>query len=201
MTIYTGYVTVPITTYDAFRNAVDNNGYDVDPQFGAGCQCWDLASILWWNIGFPQNYPLTGSNHAAYECWTVNRNNNASYNNVTYFDLVYNLSDVKRGDIIVLDATSTNPAGHIALADEDYNGTTTLRCLGQNQGGGTPVPAGGQTANIQNIILTPQNWGAFLGAFRYRAWQQTPPTPTPTSTGNFNFVLYARKLRERRNML
>lgn len=196
MTIYTGYVTLPINTYDAFRDAVNGNGYNADGYYG--CQCWDLLAELWYNIGFPQNYPLTGPNQAAYECWTVNRNNNVAYNNVTYFDLITELSQVKRGDIIVLNYTNTNPAGHIALADEDYNGTTTLRCLGQNQGGGTPTPGGGSTANIQDIILQPQNWGAFLGAFRYRAWQETPPTPTETRS-KFPFVLYAAK-RRRENL-
>lgn len=198
MAIYTGYVILPISTYDAFRDAVNGNGYDADLYYG--CQCWDLMAELWYNIGFPQNYPLTGPNQAAYECWTVNRDNNLAYAGTTYFDIITELSGVRRGDIVVLNYTSANPAGHITIADEDYNGTTTLRCLGQNQGGGTPVPAGGQTTNIQNLILDAQNSGAFLGAFRYRGWQQTPPTP-PTSNdlSKFPFVLYAAK-RRRENL-
>lgn len=200
MAFYTGYLTIPVNTYDAWKLAVAGNGYDADGSYGD--QCWDLTAEFWYNVGFPQGYPLTGPNHSAYECWSVNRNNNISYNGTQYFDLVYNLSDVKKGDVVVYNATVSNPNGHIAFADEDYNPSKGgyLSVLGQNQGSTgipTPIPnpAGGTTATVSNLYTA----GDFLGAFRYKEWHQpVPPTPT-TRKSNFKWVLYARKMRDKRN--
>ena len=198
MAFYTGYVVLPTNTYLAWKTAVAGNGYDADGYYGD--QCWDLAAEFWYNVGFPTGYPLTGPNHYASECWTVNRNNNISYNGTEYFDLITNLSDVKQGDIVVIDGIGAfSPTGHIGFADEDYNGSGNLNILAQNQGsGGTPPaisnPNGGTTANVKSLSMT-----YFLGAFRYKEWEQpTPPTPTTTKT-KFPWVLYANKLRQKRN--
>lgn len=200
MAFYTGYVVIPVNTYLAWKNAVAGNGYDADGNYGD--QCWDLCAEFWHNVGFPTGYPLTGPNHYAYECWSVNRNNNISYNGTTYFDLIYNLSDVKQGDIVVYNGTTSNPAGHIGFADEDYNPSKGgyLAILGQNQGtGGIPPaqsnPAGGTTANVKDLYTASD----FLGAFRYKEWHTTPPTP-PVQREKFPWVLYARKLRNRNRM-
>lgn len=190
MAFYTGYVTLPISSYSAWKNAVAGNGYNADGYYG--CQCWDLTAEFWWNVGFPQGYPLTGPNHGASECWTVNRYNNISYGGTQYFDLIENLSDIKQGDVVVF---AGNP-GHIGFADEDYNGGSYLKILGQNQGRqGEPPPIshpdGGTTATVTNLSVS-----GILGAFRYKEWGggPTPPTPTP-KRGKFPWVLYARKLR------
>lgn len=200
MAFYTGYVVLPTNTYLAWKNAVAGNGYDADGSYGD--QCWDLCAEFWHNIGFPTGYPLTGPNHSAYECWTVNRNNNVSYNGTQYFDLIANLSDVKQGDVVVYNGTTSNPAGHIGFADEDYNPSKGgyLAILGQNQGtGGIPPaqsnPAGGTTANVKDLYTASD----FLGAFRYKEWHTTPPTPPPQRE-NFKWALYARKLRNRNRM-
>lgn len=185
----TGYTTIGHATWSEWRTNTLGQEYDVDGYYG--CQCWDYAAEFWYNVGFPQNYPLTGPNQSAYECWTVNRDNNVAYNGTTYFDLITNLSDVKTGDVLVWDATVSVPAGHIAFADEDYDGSGYIWVLGQNQGG-TPSPSGG-TAVTRNHLGTSN----FLGAFRYREWHTTPPTPTLTKH-KFPWVIYARKLRERR---
>lgn len=195
MAFITGYVSLPVDSYDAFKNAVLGNGYDADGSYGD--QCWDLVAELWFNIGFPRGYPLTGPNHYASECWSVNRNNNISYGGTTYFDLVYNIGDIKRGDVIVWDGSSSYPAGHIGLADEDYGGTGYFKVLGQNQGSsGTPTPIpnpqGGTTSNVANVGTI-----NFLGAFRYREWQTPPPPPIGRSKQHFPWVLYANKLRNR----
>lgn len=198
MAFYTGYISLPTQSYDAWKLAVAGNGYNADNAYGD--QCWDLTAEFWWNIGFPQGYPHTGPNHSAYECWSVNKDANKAYNGTTYFDLVYNFSDVKKGDVIVYNATVDNPAGHIGFADEDYNGTSYIHLLGQNQGSvGTPTPIpnpqGGTTATVSNLLTA----NDFLGAFRYLNWIPTPP-PTPTQRkSNFKWVLYARKLRHQRN--
>lgn len=201
MSFYTGYVVLPTNTYLAWKNAVAGNGYDADGYYGD--QCWDLTAEFWHNVGFPTGYPLTGPNHSAYECWTVNRNNNISYNGTQYFDLIENLNAVKQGDVVVFNGTSGNPAGHIGFADEDYNGSEWIGILGQNQGsGGTPPPipnpAGGTTANVHSLYVATD----FLGAFRYREWgggPTPPPPPTPTIKHRFPWVLYSRKLNQGRN--
>ena len=187
MSLYYGYVTLPVDSYDSFRAAIIGNAYNAD--YFAGFQCWDVVSEAYYNFGWGQGYPITqsGGNGQAWMCWTYSKEVNSG-NGIS---LVYNLSDVKRGDIVVLNGTTQNPDGHITFADEDYDGSGYLWCVGQNQGG-TPLPEGG-TVNTRNHL----GMGDFLGAFRYDAWQPTPPTPTVTKK-RFPWVLYARKFRERR---
>lgn len=160
---------LPITTssYDGFRTdalarASQGLGYDVDGWLGY--QCWDLAAELWMNLPEFANsglWPQTGPNYAAMECWTVSRTANAG----TSFDLIYNLSDVKRGDVIVIGASPISDVGHIAFADEDYNGTTNMNLLGQNQV--NPNPTVGHIPTVTNLSVS-----AFLGAFRLKAWEE-----------------------------
>lgn len=198
MALYYGYVTVPHSTYDVWRNTTNGNGYNVDYTYG--CQCYDLAMLFWWNIGFPQGYPTSQGSGNAYQIW-YDRANNVSYGGTTYFDLVYNASDIKRGDIIVFNYFSGNPYGHIGFADVDYANWTPdpnqpyeFPILSENNGG-TPDPEGGAFTNIHGYDIR-----LFLGAFRYRPWQTTPPTPPSTSITKtrFPWVLYANKLRNQR---
>lgn len=199
MAFYTGYINLPTVSYSSWKNAVAGNGYDADGFYGD--QCWDLCAEFWYSIGFSQGFPRTGPNHAAYECWTVSRDVNKG----DKFDLVYNLSDVKQGDIVVYGPTSFNEFGHIGFADENYKSSKGgyLALLGQNQGsGGTPPaqdnPLGGTTANVKDILTS----GDFLGAFRYKEWESgpTPPPHVPKKT-KFKWVLYTRKLNQMRNNL
>lgn len=190
MAFYTGYVTLPVTSYSAWKNAVIGNGYNADGYYGD--QCWDLTAEFWWNVGFPTGYPRTGPNSYASECWTVNRYNNISYNGTQYFDLIENINDIKQGDVVVF----AGSPGHIGFADEDYNGGSYLKILGQNQGSQgdpppIPHPDGGTTATVTNLGVS-----GILGAFRYREWGGGPTPPTPSrKRGKFPWVLYARKLR------
>lgn len=192
-TKYYGYVTVPHTTYDIWRNNVNGNGYDVDYPYGYGCQCMDLAALFWWNVGFPQGYPVSSTGNAD-GVWN-RRNDNLSYSGVDYFELVYNLSDVKRGDIIVYDIS---PFGHIGFADEDYStwsaahpGDYEFPILSENNGG-TPDPDGGSWTNVHGYDTR-----YFQGAFRYIPWKQPGPEPT-IKRGKFPWFLIARKLRNNR---
>ena len=186
-------VLVDITSYLAFRTAVMGNGYDVDGS--AGYQCWDLGAELWGNTGnYAYPYLSTGGTGYAYGIWSVEwaRNQNAGND----FTLIYNLSDVKRGDMIVLDKGrfTGDVSGHNAFADEDYNGTNTMWLVGQNQVNPNPTTGHVTTRNQLDV-------SKFLGAFRYNAWTPTPP-PTPTVTKKrFPWVLYANKLRNNRNGL
>lgn len=155
-------------------------------------------------MGFPQGYPQTGPNHYASECWSYSRYVNAEYNGTTYFDLISNVENIKRGDVVVFPGSP----GHIGFADEDYNISKAgyIAILGQNQGSGGVPPAvsnpnGGTTANVKDLwVGTPSNPSGFLGAFRYKFWETTPPTPpTPSEKKHrFPWVLYDRKLRENR---
>ena len=185
----TGYVDVPHGTYSEWRSNTIGNAYDLDGSYGYGCQCWDYASLFWRNVGFAAGYPLTGVNHYASECWTSSRFQNAG----NQFDLITNKTAIQQGDIIVLDGNSSNPPGHIAFADEGYNGTDYIYAIGQNQGG-TPLPEGGTAVTRNQLGLD-----LFLGAFRYKGWHSTP---TPSSGGlrkksKFPWVLYANKLRNK----
>lgn len=183
-----GYVDLPHATYDEWKYNTLGNEYDLDGAYG--CQCWDYASLFWRNVGFAAGYPLTGPQHYAYECWTVNRSNNQG----DVFDLVTNLNDVKTGDIIVLNGNTANPPGHIAFADEDYDGGAYIWAIGQNQGG-APSPSGGTAVTRNHLGVSD-----FLGAFRYKGWHEIPPTPVNIKRP-FPWVLRARKLNRMRNGL
>ena len=194
MTIYIGYVDVPHGTYDEWRNNTNGNGYNIDNSYG--CQCWDFASLFWRNLGFPAGYPHITSS-SAYTMWGL-RDQNVSYGGVTYFDLVYNINEVKRGDIMVFNYNSYNPYGHVGFADQDFatwtpdpNQPYEFPILSENNGG-TPDPQGGAVTNVHGY-----DYRLFLGAFRYRDWNVTP-TPTEEITkSKFPWVLYADKIRNR----
>lgn len=178
--IYTGYVTLPTTTYNDWRSATINNYFDADQAYQY--QCWDLVAEFYWNIGFPTGYPLTGPNGYAYECWSVSRNSNVGHG----ISLVYDITTIKRGDIIVINQTAQIPTGHIGFADEDYNSTGYINILGQNQ------IIGDQVTCVTNWYIADK----FLGVFRYDPWN-IPPGPGPWQRGKFPWVLYARKLRDK----
>ena len=186
-TKYYGYVTIPTDSYAVWKNAVNGNGYDVDSAYG--CQCWDLSAEFWWNVGFPQGYPTLAGTGSAYGAWD-DRVQNAG----DKFDLIYDKTQIKQGDVIVYNYFTGNPYGHIGFADEDYQGNDNIHILSENNGG-TPDPAGGAYTNVNTY-----NLAYFRGAFRYKAWHTTPPTPVVTSsrkTKRFPWVLYANKLRNK----
>lgn len=187
---------LPIATssYNAFRTDALNRasqglGYDVDNYLLY--QCWDLCAELWMNLTEfedGQLWPKTGPNLYAEECWTVSRTENAG----SSFSLIYNLSDVKRGDVIVIGDSAISETGHIAFADEDYPGISRMNLLGQNQV--NPSPTVGHIPTVTNLDVS-----NFLGAFRLNSWTPpVPPTPSDIRHSNFPWVLYARKLRGNR---
>lgn len=202
--VYYGYVLIPHETYLAWKNATLNNGYDFD--YSYGCQCYDLAVEFYWNVGFPQGYPVSGvpgqgNTGNAYDIWTY-RQYNVAYNGTTYFDLIYNLNDVKQGDMMIYSGSSVNPFGHVGFADQDYATWNPpplqpyeFPILSQNNGG-SPTAGGGTTVNVHGYDTR-----LFLGAFRYREWSHPSPTPTiqrKPKPHHFPWVLYARKFRNGR---
>lgn len=190
MAYYYGYVTVDVSSYDAFRNDVYGNGYDCDGLYGA--QCLDAFMLLNFNIGGVSAgyydgppYVKAGPNESAYETWTVLASR--IYNAADNYDLIYNLTDVKRGDMIIFSGPYS--PGHNALADEDYNPLhpSYIAVLGQNQNG-SYFPGGGACFNVINFQTS-----LFLGAFRLKSWNQGP---TPVQVKHkFPWYLIANKLR------
>jgi hypothetical protein len=185
-----GYAIIPQSvSYDEWRSYLLRTGVNVDYMFqgGYGNQCWDSCALLWYQYGLR----LQTGNGFAYGCWTLERHQNAR----PPFELVYGKENIKRGDVIVFDRHGSWYTGHIGYADEDYNGTNTIKCLGQNQGQDISY---GTPSNVVNQNLT---W--FLGGFRNTNWTITPPTPPTPSGGSkptakrFPWVLYANKLRNK----
>ena len=183
MATHHGAVNINITDYGVWKAATLNEAYDMDNTYG--CQCWDYCAEFWYNTHhYVYPYLQTGPLGYAYECWTVSRAINAA----DQFDLITRLQDVKQGDVVVFGQLSgwVGVTGHIAFADEDYNGSGYMNILGQNQNGH-------QYVNIFRIKTD-----SFLGAFRYKGWI-TPPPPTPTPTKKkFPWYILAQR---RRNMI
>lgn len=176
-----GYTTIGHATYDEWRTNTMGHSYDVDGYYGA--QCWDYAAELWYNVGFGTGWPHTGPNGVAYECWTNSRYQNAG----TKFDLVELLAVVKRGDVVVLDQGrfAGDTTGHIAFADEDYDGSGQMWLVGQNQT--NPSAYGSPVARTRMSVLK------FLGAFRLKEWA-TPPEPEKKKKHKFPWYIYRDKL-------
>lgn len=182
-----GYILIPgaVLTYDTWREYALTHGVNVDWRWGN--QCWDICALLWYQYGLR----LQTGNGKAYGCWTLMRDVNAR----PPFTQVTKLEDVKRGDCIVLGQAGSLLTGHICFADEDYNGTTYLYCVGQNQGQGVSYG----TPSIRAHLSVRQ----FLGAFRNTNWQSAPEPPAPEITGSevkkrkFPWAIYDRKFRHR----
>lgn len=189
MAQYYGLVTVDISSFAAFRNEVLGNGYDVDGAYGD--QCVDMAKLLAGNAGRSFPYWKSDPDGLAYEGWTIL--SNREYNAADYFTLVYNREDVRTGDLVVINNTTSNPNGHIAFATSDWDANTYFAVLlGQNQEFPNTTTGYPNTETTINVTT-------FLGAFRFNAWQQpVPPTPSVSRANQFPWVLYARKLRSKR---
>ena len=182
-------VTVDISSYNAFKAAVLGNGYDVDGVYGY--QCVDMAKLLAGNAGRTSPYWKSDPDGYAYEGWTVD--SNRQYNAADYFTLVTSKADVRRGDLVVLMSTTSNPYGHIAFADSNWDASTTSALLlGQNQVDPNPTTGHVNTLTVVNITT-------FLGAFRFKRWQGFKHYIPERQ--KFPWVLYARKLRDKQQGL
>lgn len=169
-------------TYDHWRDFCLTHGVNVDWTYGN--QCWDVCCLLWVQYGL---WLYTGNGYA-YGCYAIERNRNA----VFPFSKVERKADIKRGDCVVFWPSGLNYTGHIAFADEDYNGTNTLKCLGQNQGQGSSY---GTPSNVVSLNLS-----KFCGGFRNHIWQtpEPPPIKVKRSESGFPWQIYARKFRNSR---
>ena len=153
---FNGYMAVAHESYDAFRNQVNENAYDVDNTYGA--QCWDGVSLLWWNVTSNHRGFDTGGTGRAKGGWQVEsaRNVNAG----TEFELITDKTKIKRGDILVF---SLGDTGHVGFADQDYNGTNDISVFGQNQN------------YVPSFSTYTYSLSTFIGAFRYKVWSDHEP--------------------------
>ena len=186
MAQYYGGVSIPHATYEQFKAATLSNSYDYDGYYHN--QCWDFVQELYYQYGLVL-YTKPGGGGAA-DCWLVSRYQNA----LSPFILVNGKENIKKGDVLVFKAHGAYYTGHIALANENYKGGSTIQIVGQNQGQGSGPGAG---SNIINY-----NISYFIGGFRNVKWQTTPPptppTPTPTKKkGGFPWAVFTRKIRKR----
>lgn len=148
-------------------------------------ECWDYINLLWSHLGsrywtYPPDDP-EATNHGVKWGW-LNTDARAA-NTIYHLTPIYNLNNIKRGDVVVW---SYGTYGHAGFANEDYNGSGYLETYSQNYSG--------QLVTLDNI-----NTATFLGAWRYDEWNQPTP-PVPTARKKFPWVLYARKIRDSKNI-
>lgn len=166
---YNHYVMLPHATYDEWRAATLGYGFNVDQMYGN--QCWDYVANLYYQYGLTLVTKVGGGTAA--DCWNISKQANSK----PPFIAVDGVTNIKRGDVIVIGANSYSTTGHICIADEDYNpdANNKIWCIGQNQGHGTKAPVTRDKVSLNY----------FLGIFRNTEWEGTPPvppTPTPTET-------------------
>lgn len=192
MAQYNNYVIVPHLSYEQFKNATLGNGYNVDAWYrgGWGNQCWDYIALLYYQYGLTLYTKVGGG--SAKDCWLVSKNANARYP----FIAVEGIQNIKRGDVIVTNASPWTKNGHICLADENYRTSgdrNKLYCIGQHQRGSTSLPVTRDELNISY----------FLGIFRNTTWGGDEPHPEPPIVYNkegYNFILFNRRKRQEKWM-
>lgn len=102
------------------------------------------------------------------------------------------MSDVKRGDLVILDQGrfAGDVSGHDAFADEDYDGSGYMWLVGQNQEN--------PSATVGHVVTRDRmSVAKFMGAFRYKRWA-TPPPPPPTESKKrkgYPWAIYGRELQ------
>lgn len=165
------------TTFDSFISTT--NGQTI----GQG-ECWDYINLIWSHLGsryytYPPSDP-SATNHGVK--WGVLNAEALAANQITGLTYISDKTQLKRGDIVV---STDGEFGHAGFINEDYSGDRTYGLYTQNYAGRRSVALDYYTLND------------FGGAFRYDDWNQPTPTPTSVRT-NFPWVLYTRKLRNRR---
>ncbi len=156
MAQFNGKVKVSVASPEAFYNATNGNGYDIDGYYGD--QCWDGFALFNWSA-YGQGAP-TGTGYAR-GCWETQR----GWYEAHGFTLIYDKNQLQDGDWVIWGGTST---GHVAMW---YRG----KAWGQNQkGNGSGYP----------FTLINMSLNNFLGAFRPNIWKNLNPTPAPAPSGD-----------------
>lgn len=151
-------------------------------------ECWDYINLIWSHLGgiyytYPPSDP-SATNHGVK--WGVLNPDALASNQLSGLTYISDKTQIKRGDIVV---STGGEFGHAGFINEDYDGDKTYGLYTQNYN------------DRRSVALDYYTLNDFGGAFRYNAWEPTPPPVTSTSS-HFKWVLYARKLRNRsQNML
>ena len=170
------------TSYDAFVDSTANQ------QIGDG-SAKAYINLIWDHLGSvyytsaPTDPDPTGQ---GVKYGWLNTDARAA-NTISHLTQITSLSDVQRGDIIIL---TDGANGYAGFANSDYDGTTYLSVCGQGY-------------SISYVTINYISVANFVGGWRYDVWNTPPTPPTPLSTfssrrNKFPWVLYARKLRGQR---
>ena len=167
------------SSFDAFVSST--NGQTI----GAG-ECFDYINLIWSHLGsryytYPPSDP-SATNHGVK--WGVLNTDARNANIITGLIYISDKTQLKRGDIVV---STDGTYGHAGFINSDYVGEQNYGFYTQNYAG------------RRSVALDTYNLHDFGGAFRYTDWYTpTPVTYTGIKRKPFNWVLYARKLRNKR---
>jgi hypothetical protein len=162
--------TVDISSYDTFRAATFGKQFDIDNAYGN--QCWDGAALLWQQLGRSLSAGGTGAAYGTFAVETARKTNAGSD-----FEIITDIKQIKRGDIIVYGQT-LGKYGHIGFADEDYPTAAKINTFGENQGG-TDGKGTASAFSVKSYSKT-----AIIGAFRFKKWSGAVPSPTTPTQNN-----------------
>lgn len=153
-----GY-TVDITTPESFINATYGQCIYLNNPYGS--QCYNTTALLMENqVGY---YPSTCGTGGAKGIWDC-RDYNARGNGQTYYDLIYNAEDLRKGDIWVSHNGEWGHTGIVADSPFYLNGVLYVPLYSTNQGGKN-CEYGGQASNIINMSTA-----TFSGGLRWSGW-------------------------------
>jgi len=166
------------TSFDTFISST--NGQTI----GEG-ECWDYINLIWSHLGsvyytYPPSDP-SATNHGV-KYGVLNAEALAA-NQISGLTFISDKTELKRGDIVI---TSGGTYGHGGFISSDYD-----------SGGNSFYSQ--NYANRRSVALDSYSLDTFVGAFRYNAWNVTPPTPI-TRKSKFNWVLFSKRLRNNRQM-
>lgn len=163
--------------YDTFDDFIaSTNGRTI----GAG-ECWDYINLIWSHLGgvyytYPPSDP-SATNHGVK--WGVLNADAKAANIIDKILFISDVTNVKRGDIVV---TSGGTYGHAGFINEDYSIAK-------------PYPIYSQNYNERrSVALDTYTINDFCGAFRFVNWSK----PKTHRKHHFKWVLYDRTLREKR---
>lgn len=147
---------------EEFRNAILGKRIDVDnfPK-EQPYQCWDLPAYFWSRV-VGRFLATKQGGGGAKDCWNYSR----IYNAGSEFELITDRNALKVGDWLI---DNGGEWGHVGMITAIVAQGQVVRLLGQNQ------PYG----YVNEINFGLRN---FAGAFRLKAWNNSPAQPAPTKS-------------------